>query len=99
MELRKLRYFVAAAEAGSFRGAAARLGTQQPTISQHMQKLEDRLNTDLFERHARGARLIFAASPPQPGWRRRSYDRRRMAGRRDSNPVANLLNKQPFSNP
>jgi DNA-binding transcriptional LysR family regulator len=60
VELRQLRYFVAAAEAGSFRGAAARLGTQQPTISQHMQKLEDRLNTDLFERHARGARLTHA---------------------------------------
>lgn len=30
------------------------------TISQYMQRLEDRLHTDLFERHARGARLTHA---------------------------------------
>jgi len=60
IELRQLRYFVAVADAGSFSGAAAMLGTQQATVSQHMQKLEDRLHTDLFERHARGARLTHA---------------------------------------
>jgi len=60
MELRQLRYFVAVADAGSFSGAAAALGVIQPTVSQHVQRLEHRLNTDLFERHARGARLTHA---------------------------------------
>jgi len=60
MELRQLRYFVAAAEAGSFSGAAAALGVIQPTVSQHIQRLEEQVHTDLFERHARGARLTHA---------------------------------------
>jgi len=46
MELRQLRYFVAAAEAGSFGGAASALGVIQPTVSQHIQRLKDRLNVD-----------------------------------------------------
>lgn len=57
VELRQLRCFVAVADAGSFSGAAAALGVIQPTVSQHIQRLEDRLNTNLFERHARGVRL------------------------------------------
>ena len=60
MELRQLRYFVAVADAGSFSGAAAALGVIQPTVSQQIQKLEDRLHTNFFERHARGVRLTFA---------------------------------------
>jgi len=60
MELRQLRYFVAVADAGSFSGAAAELGVLQPTVSQHIQRLENRLHTNLFERHARGVRLTHA---------------------------------------
>jgi len=60
MELRQLRYFVAVADAGSFSGAAAALGVLQPTVSQQVQKLEDRVHTNLFERHARGVRLTHA---------------------------------------
>lgn len=60
MELRQLRYFLAAADAGSFSGAAAVLGVLQPTVSQQIQRLEDRLHTNLFERHARGVRLTHA---------------------------------------
>lgn len=60
MEIRQLRYFVAVADAGSFSGAAAALGVIQPTVSQHIQRLETRLHTNLFERHARGVRLTFA---------------------------------------
>lgn len=60
MELRQLRYFIAVADAGSFSGAAAALGVIQPTVSQQVQKLEDRLHTNLFERHARGVRLTYA---------------------------------------
>jgi DNA-binding transcriptional LysR family regulator len=60
MELRQLRYFLAVADAGSFSGAAAALGVIQPTVSQYIQRLETRLHTNLFERHARGVRLTFA---------------------------------------
>lgn len=60
MELRQLRYFVAAADAGSFSGAAVVLGVLQPTVSQQIQRLEDLLHTNLFERHARGVRLTHA---------------------------------------
>lgn len=60
MELRQLRYFVAVADAGSFSGAAAALGVIQPTVSQHIQRLESRLHTNLFERYPRGVRLTHA---------------------------------------
>lgn len=60
MELRQLRYFVAVADTGSFSGAAVALGVIQPTVSQHIRRLEARLHTNLFERHARGVRLTFA---------------------------------------
>jgi len=60
MELRQLRYFIAVADAGSFSGAAAALGVIQPTVSQHIQRLEDRLHTNLFERRPRGVRLTRA---------------------------------------
>lgn len=59
MQLRQLRYFVAVADAGSFSGAAAALGVIQPTVSQQLQKLEDRLHTNLFERHPRGVQLTY----------------------------------------
>lgn len=59
MELRQLRYFVAVADAGSFSGAAAALGVIQPTVSQQIHKLEDRLHTNLFERHPRGVQLTY----------------------------------------
>lgn len=49
-----LRSFVAVAEAGSFRGAADALGLAQPTVSQHLRKLEEGLGAALIERgHAR----------------------------------------------
>jgi len=59
IELRQLRYFIAVADAGSFSGAASALGVLQPTVSQHIQRLEDRLHTNLFERHPRGVHLTF----------------------------------------
>jgi len=60
MEIRQLRYLIAVADAGSFSRAAEALGVIQPTVSQHIQRLEDRLSTNLFERHARGVRLTHA---------------------------------------
>lgn len=57
MELKRLRAFVAAAEATSFRQAAERLRTQISSVSRTVAALEDELGVSLFERHQRGVRL------------------------------------------
>lgn len=60
IELRHLRYFVAAAEHGSFRKAGAAIGIQESAISRRIRDLEDRLGAALFNRHSGGVRLTFA---------------------------------------
>lgn len=60
IELHHLRYFVAAAEHGSFRKAGASLGIQQSALSRRIRDLEDRIGTSLFHRHSTGVRLTFA---------------------------------------
>ena len=60
MELRQLRYFLAVADAGSISEAARRLGVSQPTVSDRVLALEDRMQTNLFERQSRGVRLTCA---------------------------------------
>lgn len=54
MDLRQIRYFVAACEEGSFSAAANRLNCTPSGISQQMSALEARLGTRLFERTRRG---------------------------------------------
>ncbi|MFN4000707.1 LysR family transcriptional regulator [Microcella sp.] len=54
MELRELRYFVAAAQTGSLTAAAAELHLSQPALSVAIQKLEAEVGAALLVRSARG---------------------------------------------
>lgn len=62
MELRHLRYFVAAAEAKSISRAAERLNISQPGVSRQIRNLEEELGVALFERNHRG---LVATEPGQ----------------------------------
>lgn len=57
MDVRRLRYFVAVADAANFRQAAERLRVAQPALSRHVAELEKELGFQLFERLPRGIRL------------------------------------------
>lgn len=57
IELRQLRYLIAAAEAGSFSRAARGMNIKQATLSRHILEVEKRLGMVLFNRKTRGATL------------------------------------------
>lgn len=57
MDIRQLRYFIAIAEEGSLTGAAQRVHVAQPSLSQHVIRLEDELGVRLLERSPRGVTL------------------------------------------
>jgi DNA-binding transcriptional LysR family regulator len=57
MDLRKLRHFVAVAEAGSMSGAAVRLRMAQPALTQSISRLEKEMRIRLFVRSKRGVEL------------------------------------------
>jgi DNA-binding transcriptional LysR family regulator len=57
MELRHLRYFVAVAEALSFRQAAKRLSVSEPALSQQVADLEHELGLRLLDRNSRRVEL------------------------------------------
>ena len=63
MELHRLRYFVAVAEAGSFTRAAAREGVTQPSLSQQILELEKSLAVRLFDRL--GRRVVLTSAGEQ----------------------------------
>ena len=63
MDLRQIRYFVAACEEGSLSAAAMRLNCTASGISQQMSALEARLGAGLLERTRRGVK------PTAAGWR------------------------------
>ncbi|WEZ86186.1 LysR family transcriptional regulator (plasmid) [Rhizobium sp. 32-5/1] len=60
IDLRQLRYVIAAAEHGSFRQAAASLGVEVSAISRGIRDLEDGIGASLFSRHSGGVRLTPA---------------------------------------
>jgi DNA-binding transcriptional LysR family regulator len=60
MELRHLRYFVAAAEAENVSRAALKLHVSQPALSRQIRDLEEELGFSLFERSAQSVRLTEA---------------------------------------
>jgi DNA-binding transcriptional LysR family regulator len=60
MELRHLRYFVAAAEEMHFARASKRLHIEPSPLSRAIRELESDLGAELFERDPRGTRLTWA---------------------------------------
>ncbi|MBS7540011.1 LysR family transcriptional regulator [Ancylobacter lacus] len=60
VDVRHLRYFLAAAQHGSFRKAGMALGIQESSISRRIRDLEDRLGASLFHRYNGGVRLTLA---------------------------------------
>lgn len=54
MDIKHLRYFIAIAEEGSLSAASHRLGVAQPSLSQHVIKLEQELGVTLIHRSPRG---------------------------------------------
>ena len=54
MDLKQLRYFVAIVEEGSLSRAASCIGVAQPSLTQHIKNLENRLGVELLVRSSRG---------------------------------------------
>lgn len=57
IELRHVRYIIAAAERGSFRRAAQDLGVEQSAISRRIRDVEEEIGAQLFRRHSAGVDL------------------------------------------
>ncbi|MCU4186764.1 LysR family transcriptional regulator [Acidiferrimicrobium sp. IK] len=66
MTLRRLEYFVAVADEGSFTGAARALHMAQPPLSTQVRALEKELGLDLFDRDRRRATLTAAGQALLP---------------------------------
>jgi DNA-binding transcriptional LysR family regulator len=62
IEFRHLRYFVAVAEARSFRAAAQQLHVSQPPLTRQVQQLEELLGVTLLDRQPRGVELTAAGT-------------------------------------
>lgn len=70
IELRHLRYFLAAAESSHFTRAAAQVHVTQPTLSHQIRQLEGQLNLRLFDRIGRRIKLTAAGELLLPHARR-----------------------------
>ena len=60
MDTRQLKYFVSIVEEGSLSAAAVKLGVAQPSLSQHIKTLEDRLGSALLIRTSKGVTVTDA---------------------------------------
>lgn len=60
VELRHLRYVIAASEHGSFRRAALAMKVQESAVSRRIRDLEDEIGSALFNRHSSGVTLTYA---------------------------------------
>lgn len=86
MELRRLRYFVAVVDHGSFRGAAVKLHMSQPPLTRQIQLLEESLDTRLLTRAARGVRptpaglLLYEEASNLLALAQKATERVRLAG-------------------
>lgn len=60
MELRHLRYVIAAADHGSFRRAASEIGVNESALSRRIRDLEDEIGVALFNRLPGGVQLTQA---------------------------------------
>ena len=66
MELRHIRYFIAAAEEEHFGRASDRMHVTRPAVSQIIADLEDEIGTPLFERLAHRVKLTAAGKSLLP---------------------------------
>lgn len=57
MDIRQLRYFVSIAQYGSLSAAASSLHVAQPSLSQHVRRIEEELGIQLLVRSPRGVTL------------------------------------------
>lgn len=62
MQLQQLRYFLAAAESGSFRAASQKLYVSQSSLSVAVKELEDEMGVNAFNRTSRGISLTPAGA-------------------------------------
>ncbi|MFL0247248.1 LysR family transcriptional regulator [Candidatus Clostridium stratigraminis] len=60
MDFRQLKYMLMVAEERSFSKAAQKLYIAQPSLSQYIQKLENQLGVELFDRSTSPLRLTYA---------------------------------------
>ncbi len=62
MNTRQLHYVLAVAKEKSFSKAAAALHISQPSLSQHIQRLEEELETELFDRSSIPLKLTYTGT-------------------------------------
>lgn len=62
IDFKRLRYFIAVAEYGSYRNAAQAIHISQPPLTRQVQQLEEALGYDLFIRTPKGVELTTAGS-------------------------------------
>ena len=65
MDFRDLKYFVAIAEEEHLGKAAEKLFKTQPALTKAVDRLEEQLGAELFERVGRGIRLTDVVTPSE----------------------------------